>query len=80
MNGKFEWLSSLVLVDVLAALPMEHVVRMARLGHERLLHTASLKWVTNRMTDVSFGIILKTCRARDAVAAAFCTDSVLKKL
>ena len=67
---KFEKLSSLVLVDVLAALPMEHVVRMARLGHERLRQTCSLKWVTDRMTDVSFGIVLKAYRARDAVAAA----------
>ena len=76
MNAKFDKLSSLVLVDVLAALPMEHMLRMARLGHERLRHTASLKWVTDRMTDVAFGVVLKTY----PVAAVFCTVSVLKKL
>ena len=58
----FESVSSLVLVDILAALPMEHVVRMARLGHERLRLTCSLKWVADRMTDVNFETIVDVRR------------------
>ena len=63
MKTKFTELSSLVLVDTLAALPMAHVMRMARLGHDRLRHTCSLKWVTDRMTDVTFGEIVKAHQA-----------------
>ena len=40
---KFSQLSLLVLVDILAALPLEHGVKQALLGHERLLQTFSLK-------------------------------------
>ena len=32
------------------------------------------------MTQVSFETVLKAYRARDTIAAAFCTDSILKKL
>ena len=78
--SKFEQLSSLVLVDILGALPMEHVLRISRLGHERLRHTASLKWVTNRMTHVDFGTIVKASELGGDVANTFCTDSILKSL
>ena len=71
MKAKFSELSSLVLVDTLAALPMEHVVRMARLGHERLRQTCSLKWVTDRMTDVSFSTVFKAYQARAPMTAVF---------
>ena len=80
MAPKFSDLSSLVLVDTLAALPMESVVRLARLGHERLQQTCSLKWVKHRMTDVSFGAVLRAQRTSDAVAAEFSTDSILIRL
>ena len=53
LNTNFEKLSSLVLVDILAALPMEHVVRVARLGHENLRDACFLKWVKDRMTHVT---------------------------
>ena len=80
MAPKFSELSSLVLVDTLAALPMEHVMRMARLGHERLRQTCSLKWVTDRMTDVTFRAVVRAYQAGDDVEAAFCTDSIMKRL
>ena len=81
MTGtKFCELSSLVLVDILAALPMEHVVRMARLGHERLRHTCSLEWVKDRMTDVTFEEIFRAYQLRDHQPDTFCGDSVIKKL
>ena len=79
-DTKFENLTSLVLVDTLAALPMEHVVRMASLGHERLRHTASLKWVTDRMTDVTFETILRARQTGGHVEAAFCTQPLMKRL
>ena len=59
MKTKLEELSSLVLVDTLAALPREHVVRLAALGHERLRQLCSLKWVKERMTDDFFGVVMK---------------------
>ena len=79
-DTKFCELSSLVLVDILAALPMEHVVRMARLGHERLRQTCSLKWVKDRMTDVTFEEILRAYQLRGDIAAIFCLSSVMKRL
>ena len=78
-DTKFGQLSSLVLVDTLAALPMQHVVRMARLGHERMRQSCSLKWVTDRMTDVTFGAIVRTRLAGGYVAKTFCTNSIMKK-
>ena len=80
MNTKFCELSSLVLVDILAALPMEHVVRMARLGHERLRYTASLRWVIDRMANVSFKTIVKAQQARGDAAKTFCTNAMIKRL
>ena len=79
MAPKFSDLRSLVLVDTLAAQPMEHVVRMARLGQERLRQTCSLKWVTDRMTDVAFRVVVIANQVGGDVAATFCTDGVLKK-
>ena len=75
-DPRFEGLSSLVVVDVLAALPMAHVMRLALLGHERLRQTARLKWVTDRMTDVTFGALL---RARQK-APEFYLKSIIKRL
>ena len=79
-NTKFCELSSLTLVDILAALPMEHVVRMACLGHDRLRHTCSLKWVTDRMTDVTFKEALRAYQVRGDISATFCASSVMKRL
>ena len=80
MIPNFSELSLLVLVDTLAALPMEYVVRFARLSNERLRQTCSLKWVTDRMTDVTFRTIVKAYEAGGDVGATFCTDSIMKKL
>ena len=79
-DTKFEELTSLVLVDILAALPMAHVLRMARLGHERLRQTCSLKWVTDRMSDVIFGTIVKAHQVGGDAAATFCSKSLMKRL
>ena len=79
-NTKFYGLSSLVLVDIVSALPMEHVVIMACLGHERLRHTCSLKWVKDRMTDVTFEEVLRAYQLRGDTAATFCASSVMKRL
>ena len=80
MNSKFEKMSSLVLVDILAALPMEQVVRMARLGHETLRHTCSLKWVKDRMSDVTFPAMLTAYQAKGDVAKAFCIEPLMKRI
>ena len=66
-----------MLVDILAALPMEHVVRMALLGHESQRQACSLEWVTDRMTDVCFKAVLK---ARSTMGPASCSNSLIKKL
>ena len=79
-DTKFSQLSSLVLVDILAALPMEHVVRMARLGHERLRHTCSLKWVKDRMTGVTFEAVLRSYELGGHIADTFCVKPVTKRL
>ena len=79
-TSKFCELSSLVLVDILAALPMEHVLRLARLDHERLRHTCSLKWVTDRMTGVSFETIVRANQEGGDVAASLVTDNTMRKL
>ena len=69
-----------MLVDTLSALPMEHVVRVARLGHERLRQTSCLKWVTDRMTDVSFGQAVVGLLNKSDTEGAFTSTSVLKRL
>ena len=79
-KSAFGELSSLVLVDTLAALPMECVVRIARLGHERLRQTCLLKWVTDRMTDVTTKGVVRAQQAGGDVADVFSTNAVLKKL
>ena len=79
-NTEFANLISLVLVDILASLPMEHVVRMARLGHERLRKACSLKWVNDRMTDVTFGTIVRAHLIGGDVAAVFCAKTLMKRL
>ena len=69
-----------MLVDILAALPMEHVLRKARLGHDNLRRGCSLKWVTDRMTDVHFRAVVKAHQVGGDVAAAFSSYSVKKRL
>ena len=79
-KANFEKLSSLVLVDAVAALPMEHVMRLASLAHQRLRQTCSLKWVKDRMTDVSLEQISKAHQTSRELADTFCTNSVVKIL
>ena len=80
VDTKFEKLSSLVLVDILAALPMENVVRVARLGHEKLRNACSLKWVKDRMTHVTIRSLVRSHRTGGDVATTFATTSVVKRL
>ena len=80
MKAKFDELSQLVLVDVLAALPMEHVVRVVHLGHERLRQTCSLKWVTKGVTNVTFDAVVRAQKAGIEVAETFCSNSIMKRL
>ena len=79
-EAKFERLSSLVLIDTLSALPTERVVRVARLGSERLRSTCSLKWVKDRMTDVTFENVLRAHQMSRELADTFCTSSVMRRL
>ena len=80
LNTKFERLSSLVLVDTLAALPMEHVVRMAVFGHENMRHACFLKWVKERMTHVTFKALVGAYHTGGDLATVFCTEKVVKWL
>ena len=76
----FITLSQLALVDILAALPMDYVVRVARLGHERLRKTCSLKWVTDRMIDVNFEAAVYVHWTVPEMRGKFCTDSIIKRM
>ena len=80
METNFEKLSSLVLVDIMAALPMKQVMRLVLLDHETLRQTCSLKWVHARMADVSFGEIFRAHVYEGHVAATFCSNTVMKRL
>ena len=76
----FEALSQLALVDILAALPMNDVMRMAHLGHERLRQTCALKWVTDRMSDVSFETAVYGYLVVPEMRDVLCMASFLKRL
>ena len=80
METQFQALSSLVLVDVMAALPMEHVVRMAGLGHVRLQQASFLKWVMNRMSNVNFVTAAEAIQTRSAMAQSLISNEVMKRL
>ena len=69
-----------MLVDILAALPIEHVVRMVRLGNTRLQNTCSLKWVKDRMTDITFQEVFRAYKSGGYLADTFCTSSIIKRL
>lgn len=80
VKTKFGRLSSLVLVDVAAALPLEQVLRLARLGHGRLRQTCSLEWVTERMTDVRFELVVKARLADHSLGETFSSEVIMKRL
>jgi len=79
-RSSLEQLSSLVLVDLLAALPMRMVLRLARLEHRRLREMSRRPWVLQRMTGVDFSTALKAYQAGGQVREAFCSQTVLKRL
>jgi len=72
-------LSTLVLCDVLAGLPMRQLVRLQRLGQPRLASLCSLAWVTGRMTEVRFSTVLEAYLHGEDFRA-FCNENVLKRL
>ena len=79
-STQFESLRQLVFVDILAALPLGQVLRIARLGHERLRKTGNLKWVTDRMREVDFGAVRRAWNVNGNIATTFCAESVTKRL
>ena len=76
----FEQLTDLVLVDVLAALPMLQLVRLAQLCKQRLRAISCRQWVLRRMTDVDFPTAVKAHQAGGSAREAFCGEAVLKRL
>ena len=80
MSTRFERLSLLALVDFVAALPLNQVVRLSGLGHERLRRTCSLKWVLDRMTDVTFVEALRACRVWSDCREIKCIKSLAMRL
>jgi len=72
-------LSTLVLCDVLAGMPMRQLVRLQRLGQPRLAALCSLAWVTQRMTHVHSNTVLEAYLHREELYA-FCGSGVLKRL
>ena len=59
MKMNFNRLTELVILEVLAALPMEQVLRMMLIGCPRLGLLSARKWVTDRMSDVRFDIAVR---------------------
>ena len=55
----FNTLSHLVLVDIMASLPLEQVIRVFSFGNRELRRVCSLKWVLRRMTDVNFSTVTR---------------------
>jgi len=70
----------LVLAEVLAALPLEQVVRLMLLGSPRLEATGSLPWVLRRMTGLHLEALLKVGDKGDRVKKAMYSDLVFKRL
>lgn len=79
-SPKFNHLTDLVLTDILAALPMPQVMRVTRVGSPRLRRICSRRWVTARMTDVTFRAAAAACVAGSDEEEVFCERSVLKRL
>jgi len=75
-----EQLSQLVLVDVLSALPLEQLLRLARLGGPGLRRAGSTRWVAARVTGASLGLVTQAQLAESGLGASFCTDILLKRL
>ena len=75
-----EQLTGLVLVDILAAVPMEQAIRLMRIGSPRLRKITSWSWITDRMTDVTFRAIVRARIVRGSVATTFCTPRICSRL
>ena len=79
-KGMFERVSSPVLWDILAALPMEHLVRMARLGHETIKQASCSTWVTDRMANVNFESVISAYLGGHDITNAFISPRIMKRL
>ena len=75
-----EGLTDLVLIDILSALPMRQVLRVMRLGSPRLRQKCGLPWVTRRMANVSFDVVVEACVAEEDACEALCSHPVMKRL
>ena len=53
---------------------------MARFGHENLQHACSLKWVEDRMTQVTSNTLVRAHQTGGDVAATCYTSSVMNRL
>ena len=80
MPRSLEGLSELVLVEVLAALPLEQLVRVVRLGSPRLHRTGTKQWVLNRTSDVTFHAMVVAHQAGPIVREVFCSNKLLRRL
>ena len=79
MKTSFEGLSSLVLVDLLAALPQDFVMKVVFWGNRRLRQTCCLKWVTDRMTEIDFVWFVDASLIGGDVETNFCIGSIMKR-
>ena len=73
-------LSDLVLVEVLAALPLQQLLRLAQMGGQRLQKVSCRPYVLKRATGVNFPTLVKAFQAGRRVREAFCGKAVLKRL
>ena len=73
-------LTELTLLEVLASLPMEQVVRLMQVGSPRLRRLCSRKWVTDRMTNVDFYSACLAHHAGEDVLETFSKEAVLRRL
>ena len=80
----FNTLSHLVLVDIMASLPLDQVIRMFSLGRRELRRVCSLKWVLRRMTNVTFSTLTRYVYINkprgDSLKRVFSKKVVLRRL
>ena len=91
MKTGFKGLSLLVRVDVLAALPSDVLLKVARCGNTTLRQTCSLKWVMDRMIDdlnfmtdkleyILFSTFVDAFLIGGDIEASFCKGSIMKRV
>ena len=79
-RASMQQLTDLTLVEVVASLPMQQVLRLMLIGCPRLRQVCSRLWVLRRMTHVNFATAVTAYRNDGDVRTALCGDVVLKRL